>query len=53
MMPNKVRLLIENPNTLIKANVPIKDRGIVTTGISGTPVLQEDKITRITSPIAS
>ncbi len=33
-MPNSVKVLMENPSNLINANVPIRETGIVTAGIS-------------------
>jgi len=34
VIPNSVRELIEKPKTLMKANVPISETGIVTAGIT-------------------
>ena len=54
VMPNSVRVLIENPSNFTKAKVPISDTGIVTDGMM---VLRQSsrkiKITRMTSAIAS
>ena len=54
MMPNSVRVLIEKPSSLMKANVPISDTGIVTAGIS---VLRQScrnrNITSMTKMMAS
>ena len=49
VMPNRVRVLMENPSSLTKANVPTSETGIVTAGMM---VLRQSsrkmKITRIT-----
>ena len=54
VMPNSVRVLIEKPSSLTKANVPISDTGMV---IAGIIVVRQScrkmKITRMTSTIAS
>ena len=51
--PKSVRVLIEKPNTFIRANVPISETGIVIAGIS---VVRQSwrnrKITTTTSTIA-
>ena len=43
-MPKSVRVLIEKPNSLMKAKVPISETGIVIAGITrAAPVLQEQE----------
>src|SRR5438270_4932866 len=53
VIPNSVNVLIENPNSFTKINVPTSETGIV---IAGMNVLRQScknkKITAITSPIA-
>src|SRR5580692_10689059 len=54
VIPNNVSELIENPNTLMNANVPISDTGIVTAGIIvARQSSRNRKITTITIVIAS
>ena len=44
VMPNSVRVLMENPNSLTKMKVPINETGMVTAGNDGAaPVLQKDE----------
>jgi hypothetical protein len=54
VMPNSVRVLIEKPNRLTNANVPMSDTGIVIAGINVVRQFCRNRnITRTTSPIAS
>src|SRR5215470_1054749 len=54
VMPNKVRELMEKPNILINANVPISDTGIVTAGMMvARQSSKNKKITMITIRTAS
>ena len=51
--PNSVSVLIENPSTFIKKNVPISETGIVSAGMSVVrQSCKNRKITSTTSPIA-
>src|SRR5262245_11189555 len=53
VMQNNVNVLIENPNNLTKANVPISETGIVIAGISVVRQFCRNRnITSTTSPIA-
>ena len=53
-MPNSVSELIENPKSLINANVPTSETGIVTAGmIVARQSSRNRKITRITIAMAS
>ena len=53
-MPKSVRVLIEKPNSLTKAKVPISDTGMVTAGMSVLrQFCRKRNITRMTSPSAS
>ena len=54
VMPNSVSVLIEKPNSLTNANVPMSDTGIVIAGISVVRQFCRNRnMTRTTSPIAS
>ena len=53
-IPNSVRVLIENPNALMKTKVPIRDTGMVTAGMTvARQSWRKRKMTRMTSTIAS
>ena len=54
VMPNSVSVLIEKPNSLTNANVPISDTGIVIAGISVVRQFWRNRnMTSTTSAIAS
>ena len=54
VMPNSVSVLIEKPNSLTNANVPMSDTGIVIAGISVVRQFCRNRnMTSTTSPIAS
>ena len=54
MMPKSVRVLIEKPISLVNANAPISDTGMVTAGmIVLRQVCRKMKMTSTTSAIAS
>src|SRR6187551_130119 len=54
VMPNRVSVLIEKPNSLTNANVPMSETGIVMAGISVVRQFCRNRnITRMTSPSAS
>src|SRR6266567_9174348 len=54
VMPNKVSELMEKPNSLMNANVPISDTGMVTAGMMvARQSRRKRKITTITITIAS
>ena len=54
MMPKSVRVLIEKPISLVNANAPISDTGMVTAGmIVLRQVCRKTKMTSTTSAIAS
>src|SRR5580698_8397724 len=54
VIPNSVSELMENPNILMNANVPISDTGIVTAGmIVARQSCRKKKITRMTIATAS
>src|SRR5664279_642985 len=54
VMPNSVKELIENPKSLMKANVPMSETGIVTAGMMVARQSSKNrKITMMTMTIAS
>ena len=54
MMPKSVSVLIEKPSSLMNANAPMSDTGIVIAGMSVLrQVCRKMKMTRTTSTIAS
>ena len=54
VIPNRVSELIEKPNILMKANVPIKDTGMVTAGMTvARQSSRKRKMTMMTITIAS
>src|SRR6266567_7187596 len=54
VMPNKVSELMEKPNSLMNANVPMSETGMVTAGMMVAPQSsRKRKMTTITMPMAS